>query len=161
MITFSYDPQPTSTYFVRSQRSDSPSTSSTEHAASSIPLIPSISSRLFSVQPPLPPSLSSMFLRLALISPITRPSSSQPSSLRGRPVLLRLPVCPPHVACLPPASVPCVASSVHLASAPLKLFLFVHHPCGSESEPDSAVTLMDSITSDVQTLPFSVPLSTT
>lgn len=87
---------PTPAYLLRSQRSESPSISSSDFVATSVLLIRSTPFRIPSDQLSLPPSFASMPLRTSLIFPHTRPVGSQPSARRGRRFLLHLPVRPPH-----------------------------------------------------------------
>lgn len=93
-----------------------------------------------------------------LISSITRSVGSQRSAQRGRPVLLRLSVCPAHSVNLLSSSVSSVGFSqtlVAISSDPIKLPSVV-----SLLKPEADTIPMDSIAWDVQPLPlFSVESS--
>lgn len=98
----------------------------------------------------LPPSLAILLLNPSLISPTTRPLSSQPFAQRGRSVLLRHPVRAPQSVNPPSNSVPLVVSSqqlVPLSSTPIEL-----PPVVNLLEPEEASISKDSITLDVQSL---------
>lgn len=146
---------PTPSNFLRSQRTEFHSTSSSDFAALSLLPITSTPSCIFSDQTPLPSSLARMPPSLSLISPATRPVGSQSSARRGRPVSLHLPVRPSHTAGLPFSSVSFVTSSLPLEpppSAPIELFTFVNHPSVNIMGPESATISIDFITLDVQSL---------
>lgn len=90
---------------------------------------------------------------------ITRSAGFQPLSWPGRPVWLRLSVCPPHTAGFPPSTVSLKAFSVFLVPASLEHPLFADHPPASVVEPDLD-TIPTSLTrSDAKTKTSPVPLS--
>lgn len=80
-------------------------------------------------------------------------------SRRDRPILLRLPIRPPHSAGFSPSSVSLMTFYVVSVPSFVKLPLLVDYPYASVAEPELAAILMNSNTSDVQSLPSPVPLS--
>lgn len=131
-------------------------TSTCGPANSSVLLILSTSSRIFSDYPFLPPTLASMSPHPSHISPVNRPMVSQLPARRGRLVLLCLPVRTTQSAGLFPSCVPFVTSSLPLeppSSDPIKLFLLVNYSVGNIMEPETYIIHIDSFTLDVQPLP--------
>lgn len=152
-FTFVRACHPTSPYFLRPQRPDFLLSSLFDISAASILLISTTSSFLPSDCPSLPLSLASIPSRPVPVSPTTRPTHSQPSPGRDRPVLLRFPVRPPRPAGFPPSTLPLGMSSVSLASASFELPLLGDRPWASFMEPEFLRISMESITSDAQPLP--------
>lgn len=93
-LIFFVDFHPIALYFLCSQRSESPSISSSALVASSFTPIHSTLSLFFSYQPPLPLPLKSMPPNPALSSFINRPVGSQPFSRLVRLVFLRVSIHP-------------------------------------------------------------------
>lgn len=155
---FSFIPSHTTPpYFLYSQRSESPSTSSSRIMASPVLLILSNPSRVSSSQPLLPPSLAGTPPCFPLISSITRPVDSQPSARRGRPLLLCLPDRASHSTGFPPSSMPLVMSSLLLmppSSALVEPPCLFNHPFVNNLKLELATILTDSIISDVHPLPW-------
>lgn len=141
--------------FLRSQRSESPSTSSSDLAVSPALHNPTTFFRITSDQNSLPSSLASMLPRLSFISLSTCPLSYQPSARRGHYVFLRLSFRTSHSTGHFSSSVPFVASSLRFVPSPINLVehpSLVNRPSVNILEPASATILMDSITLVAQPL---------